>query len=66
MADIGVMLLMFDVGLHFSLNDLLKVRKIAVPWALLQIIANISNIIVAPGSGFDYFCFRPIFNSDRL
>ena len=37
LADIGVMLLMFGVGLHFSMNDLLKVRKIAVPGALLQI-----------------------------
>lgn len=38
LAEIGVMLLMFGVGLHFSLNDLLAVRKIALPGALLQII----------------------------
>jgi CPA2 family monovalent cation:H+ antiporter-2 len=31
LAEIGVMLLMFGVGLHFSLADLLAVRKIAVP-----------------------------------
>ncbi|MBL8527906.1 MAG: Kef family K(+) transporter [Burkholderiales bacterium] len=37
LAEIGVMLLMFGVGLHFSLNDLMEVRKIAVPGAVLQI-----------------------------
>jgi monovalent cation:H+ antiporter-2, CPA2 family len=39
LAEIGVMLLMFGVGLHFSLNDLLEVRKIALPGAVLQIAA---------------------------
>ncbi|HYD33751.1 MAG TPA: cation:proton antiporter [Methylophilaceae bacterium] len=38
LAEIGVMLLMFGVGLHFSLEDLLSVRKIAIPGALVQII----------------------------
>jgi len=37
LAEIGVILLMFGVGLHFSLNDLLSVRAIAVPGALVQI-----------------------------
>jgi CPA2 family monovalent cation:H+ antiporter-2 len=37
LAEIGVMLLMFGVGLHFSLGDLLEVRKIALPGAVLQI-----------------------------
>jgi CPA2 family monovalent cation:H+ antiporter-2 len=37
LAEIGVMLLMFGVGLHFSLDDLMEVRKIAVPGAVLQI-----------------------------
>ena len=37
LAEIGVMLLMFGVGLHFSLDDLMAVRKIAVPGALVQI-----------------------------
>src|SRR6185436_1281906 len=37
LADIGVMLLMFGVGLHFSLDDLLAVRKIAIPGAIVQI-----------------------------
>lgn len=37
LAEIGVMLLMFGVGLHFSLRDLLSVRNIAVPGAVIQI-----------------------------
>jgi len=39
LAEIGVILLMFGVGLHFSLADLMKVRKIAIPGALVQIAA---------------------------
>ncbi|MNU87108.1 Inner membrane protein YbaL [compost metagenome] len=39
LAEIGVMLLMFGVGLRFSVADLLKVRKIAVRGALVQITA---------------------------
>ncbi|MDR7034425.1 cation:proton antiporter [Mesorhizobium sp. BE184] len=37
LAEIGVILLMFGVGLHFSLKDLLSVRAIAVPGAVVQI-----------------------------
>jgi monovalent cation:H+ antiporter-2, CPA2 family len=37
LAEIGVILLMFGVGLHFSLDDLLSVRAIALPGALVQI-----------------------------
>jgi len=37
LAEIGVMLLMFGVGLHFSLSDLLAVRRIALPGAVAQI-----------------------------
>ncbi len=37
LAEIGVMLLMFGVGLHFSLQDLVAVRRIAVPGAIVQI-----------------------------
>ncbi|NTX30147.1 cation:proton antiporter [Burkholderia pyrrocinia] len=37
LAEVGVMLLMFGVGLHFSLGDLLAVRKIALPGAVVQI-----------------------------
>ncbi|HEY7768886.1 YbaL family putative K(+) efflux transporter [Longimicrobium sp.] len=39
LAEIGVILLMFGVGLHFSLDDLLAVRKISVPGALAQLVA---------------------------
>jgi monovalent cation:H+ antiporter-2, CPA2 family len=39
LAEIGVMLLMFGVGLHFSLADLMAVRKIALPGAIVQIAA---------------------------
>lgn len=38
LAELGVILLMFGVGLHFSIEDLLSVRKIAVPGALAQIV----------------------------
>ena len=37
LAEIGVILLMFGVGLHFSLEDLLSVRAIAIPGAVVQI-----------------------------
>jgi CPA2 family monovalent cation:H+ antiporter-2 len=37
LAEIGVMLLMFGVGLHFSIDELLAVRKIAIPGAIVQI-----------------------------
>jgi CPA2 family monovalent cation:H+ antiporter-2 len=37
LSEIGVMLLMFGVGLHFSLSDLMKVKAIAIPGALVQI-----------------------------
>ena len=39
LAEIGVILLMFAVGLHFSFKDLLSVRAIALPGALAQIAA---------------------------
>ena len=44
LAEIGVILLMFGVGLHFSISDLLEVRAIAIPGAIFQ-------IAVATGSG---------------
>ena len=37
LAEIGVILLMFGVGLHFSLKDLMSVRAIAIPGAVVQI-----------------------------
>lgn len=39
LAEIGVILLMFGVGLHFSPQDLMRVRKVAVPGAVVQIAA---------------------------
>jgi CPA2 family monovalent cation:H+ antiporter-2 len=37
LAEIGIVLLMFGVGIHFSLDDLLAVRRIALPGAVVQI-----------------------------
>ena len=39
LAELGVILLMFGVGMHFSIGDLLAVRRIAVPGAIAQIVA---------------------------
>jgi monovalent cation:H+ antiporter-2, CPA2 family len=48
LAEIGVILLMFGVGLHFSLKDLLSVRAIAIPGAIGQIAAaTLLGIILA-------------------
>lgn len=46
LAEIGVILLMFGVGLHFSLKDLLSVRAIAIPGAIGQIV-----VATAMGTG---------------
>ncbi|MDP1537918.1 MAG: YbaL family putative K(+) efflux transporter [Burkholderiales bacterium] len=46
LAEIGVMLLMFGVGLHLSMDDLLAVRKIALPGAVVQI-----SVATAMGMG---------------
>jgi CPA2 family monovalent cation:H+ antiporter-2 len=40
LAEVGVMLLMFGVGLHFSVDDLLAVRRIAIPGAILAMCAS--------------------------
>lgn len=37
LAEVGVILLMFGVGIHFSLRDLIKVKAIAVPGAIVQV-----------------------------
>ncbi len=39
LAELGIILLMFGVGMHFSIEDLLDVRKIALPGALFQMFA---------------------------
>ena len=38
LAEIGVILLMFGVGLHFSLKDLMSVARVVVPGAIIQIV----------------------------
>ena len=53
LAEIGVMLLMFGVGLHFSVEDLLAVRKIALPGAVVQIaVATALGALVAVAWGW--------------
>jgi CPA2 family monovalent cation:H+ antiporter-2 len=48
LAEIGVMLLMFGVGLHLSIDDLMSVRKIALPGAIVQIaVATLLGMAVA-------------------
>ena len=46
-ADVGVILLMFGVGLHFSPRDLMSVRGVAVPITLLTIILTVAAGIAA-------------------
>ena len=53
LSEIGVMLLMFGVGLHFSLNDLLAVKRIAVPGAVVQMsLATVLGMAVASWWGW--------------
>ncbi len=52
LAEIGVILLMFGVGMHFHLKDLLAVRKVAIPGALGQsLIATLLALVVAVSFG---------------
>ncbi len=54
LAEIGVILLMFGVGLHFSLKDLLSVRAIAIPGAVAQItVATLLGMGLAAAMGWD-------------
>lgn len=54
LAEIGVMLLMFGVGLHFSLDDLMAVKRIAVPGAVVQIaVATLLGMAIATMWGWD-------------
>ncbi|MNZ49363.1 Inner membrane protein YbaL [compost metagenome] len=53
LSEIGVMLLMFGVGLHFSLDDLLAVKKIALPGAVVQMsVATLLGMGVATWWGW--------------
>ncbi len=55
LAEIGVMLLMFGVGLHFSLDDLMAVRRIAVPGAIVQIAtATVLGLLTAMYWGWGF------------
>lgn len=54
LAEIGIILLMFGVGLHFSIRDLLDSRKIALPGAVAQILsATIIGAILGIYLGYD-------------
>ena len=54
LAEIGVMLLMLGVGLHFSVADLMAVRRIAVPGAIIQIaVATAMGMAVAAAWGWN-------------
>ena len=54
LAEIGVILLMFGVGLHFSLKDLLSVKAIAVPGAVVQIaVATLMGMGLSALLGWD-------------
>lgn len=56
LAEIGVILLMFGVGLHFSLKDLLSVKAIAVPGAIVQIgIATLLGLGLGTWLGWSWF-----------
>ena len=55
LSEVGVMLLMFGVGLHFSLNDLLAVRRIALPGAVVQMgLATVLGLAVAMWWGWSF------------
>ncbi len=55
LSEIGVSLLMFGVGLHFSIKDLWSVRKVAVPGAVVQIAtATILGMLLARTWGWTW------------
>ncbi|WP_445116606.1 cation:proton antiporter [Acinetobacter sp. WZC-1] len=55
LAELGVMFLMFGVGMHFSLNDLMQVRRIALPGAILQIaVATLLGMTVSMCWGWSF------------
>ncbi|TDB47985.1 YbaL family putative K(+) efflux transporter [Photorhabdus khanii] len=56
LAEIGVILLMFGVGLHFSLKDLLAVKSIAIPGAIAQIlVATLLGVGLSAILGWELF-----------
>lgn len=55
LAEIGIILLMFGVGLHFSLKDLLSVKNIAIPGAIVQIaVATLLGIGLGEALGWGF------------
>lgn len=55
LGEIGIVLLMFGVGLHFSIPDLMRVRKVAVPGAILQSLATTAiAVLLAKGFGWSF------------
>ena len=55
LAELGVMFLMFGVGMHFSLSDLMQVRRIALPGAILQIaVATLLGIGISMMWGWSF------------
>ena len=55
LAEIGVILLMFGVGLHFQLKDLLAVRNLAVPGAIAQsVVATLLGLLLAEAFGMPF------------
>ncbi len=53
LAEIGIILLMFGVGLHFSFRDLMQVRKIALTGALAQMLsATLVGALMASAMGY--------------
>lgn len=55
LSEIGVMLLMFGVGLHFSLNDLMAVKRIALPGAVVQMTcATLLGAVIASFWGWSW------------
>ena len=55
LSEIGVMLLMFVVGLHFSLGDLLAVKRIAIPGAVAQMgLATVLGALLAKLWGWNW------------
>lgn len=54
LAEVGVILLMFGVGLHFHVKELLAVKNIAIPGALVQsTVATVLGLAVAVAFGWD-------------
>src|SRR5688572_1039438 len=55
LAEVGVILLMFGVGLHFHVKDLVAVRKVAVPGAVGQsLVATLLSIVIAMAFGWTF------------